>query len=832
MSKKIFPLIALALTFLAVRPGRTQTPNTKQVDQTTAAATFRQYCAGCHSAQVKSGGVVINPDALGNLAADAETWEKVVRQLRAESMPPPTTNRRPDHASYVATASFLESRLDAAQAAKPNVGDLPQLHRLTRTEYQNAVRDLLGIQNLPQEMDYTVLLPADNSSSGFDNIADLLFVSPAVMERYLDAARKISRLAVGDVGAPVMVNIHTMPVQHPQDARVDELPLGTRGGLAVHGYFPLDARYDIKIETSGQARDQHQIEISVDGERVQLITMGNAGGGGRAGGAGAAKGKGAPGGPGAAKGGPPAGAPAAATNGAPPAAPNGIPGAAGFGGGRGAGRGNVYRIPVKAGPHLIGVTFAEKSDVMEEGVVKPRTRSRGTQPSIGQVTISGPYEATGPGDTPARQLIFTCKTQDAACARQILGKLMRKAYRRPVNDTDVADLMPFYEAGKAERSFDLGIQKAIERLLVSPQFLYRIEQPKNNVAAGTAYPVTDLELASRLSFFLWSSVPDDELLDAAVAGKLRQSAVMEQQVKRMLDDPRSESLVNNFAAQWLFLRDLEVKEADLFLFRDFDEVLRHDLQRETELFLDSILRENRPVTELLTAKYTFLNERLAKHYEISGIQGSYFRKVTFPADVPRGGLLGQGSVLMLTSYSTRTSPVIRGKYVLDNLLAAPPPPPPANVPSLKTEGKTSDEPLTMREAMALHRQAPTCAGCHAKMDPIGFSLENFDAVGRWREVDNTGKKIDVAVELVDGTKFTGVEGLKGVILKDPARFVNAVTEKLMMYAIGRNVQYYDAPSVRAVVRDAAAKNYTFASLVEGIVKSRPFQMRANAPTKK
>lgn len=832
MSKKNLFLVAIVLAVLAVRPGFTQAPSQAQNDQAATSAAFKQYCLGCHSARVKSGGVVIDPDSLANVTPNAETWEKVVRQLRAESMPPPAAPR-PDHALYTKMATVLETKLDASAAAKPNVGDLPQFHRLTRTEYQNAIRDLLALDHLPQEMDYTVLLPADNASSGFDNLADLLFVSPAIMERYLDAARKVSRLAVGDPKAPVMVNIHTMRGQHPQDERVQELPMGTRGGLAINGYFPLDASYDIKVETSGQARDQFQIEISVDGERKQLIALGGAGGGR---GAAPAKPGAAPAKPGAAPGAAPNPGAAPAKPAAAPAKPGvapaersqGLPGAAGFAAG---GPRNVYRIPITAGPHLIGVTFAEKTEALDEAVLKPRTRDRGTQPAIGRVTISGPYDATGPGNTPARQRIFTCQTKDDACARQILSTLMRRAYRRPVNDTDLGDLIPFYEAGKVD-SFDQGIQKAIERLLVSPQFLYRIEMENPKVAAGVAYPVTDLELASRVSFFLWSSIPDDELLDAAIAGKLRQPAVLQQQINRMLSDPRSESMVNNFAAQWLFLRDLEVKEADLFLFRDFDEVLRKDLARETELFLDSILREGRPITDLITAKYTFLNERLAKHYEIPNIQGSYFRKVTFPADSPRGGLLGQASILMITSTSTRTSPVVRGKYVLDNFLASPPPPPPPNVPSLKTEGKTTDEPLSLREAMTLHRASPNCAGCHAKMDPIGFSLENFDAVGRWRDVDATNKTIDASTQLVDGTKFTGVNGLKGIILKDPDRFVNAVTEKLMMYALGRNVQYYDAPSIRAIVHDSAKQNYTFASLVEGIVKSRPFQMRANQPQKK
>ncbi|MEO8100536.1 MAG: DUF1592 domain-containing protein [Acidobacteriota bacterium] len=830
MYKKILIPVVVVMALFAVRPGRTQAPPTAQANQAAASATLNQYCLGCHSAAVKSGGVVIDPNAIANAGTNAETWEKVVRQLRAESMPPPGVPR-PNHAGYQRVATFLETKLDAASQAKPNVGDLPQLHRLTRTEYENSIRDLVGLENLPQEMDYRVLLPADNSSSGFDNLADLLYVSPAVMERYLDAARKISRVAIGDPNAPVMVNIHAMEGQHPQDERVEDLAMGTRGGLSVHSYFPLDATYVFKVETSGNARDAHLIEVSVDGERRETITLGGAAAGGRGGAA-----PGGPGGPGgaggrggAAPGGP--GGPGGAAPGGPGGPPAGGRGG-GFAGGRGRGGGQPdLRIPITAGPHVIGVTFALKTEALDEALVKPRTRSRGTQPSISKVTISGPFEAKGPGDTPARRKIFVCKTQDAACAKQIVAGLMKKAFRRPVTDADVADLMPFYEAGKKERDFDLGIQKALERLLISPQFLYRIERDSPNLATGVAYPLTDIELASRLSFFLWSSIPDEQLLDVAASGKLRQPAELEKQVKRMLADSRSETMVTNFAAQWLFLRDLEVNEADLFLFRDFDDVLRKDLARESELFLSSVLRENHSVLELLSANYSFLNERLAKHYEIPNIQGSYFRKVTFPPGSPRGGLLGQGSILMITSKSTRTSPVVRGKYVLDNLLASGPPPPPPNVPSLKTEGANTDQQLSMREAMTLHRASPACAGCHAKMDPIGFSMENFDAVGRWRDVDSSGKVIDVATQLVDGTKFTGVAGLKELLLKDPDRFVNAMTQKLLMYSIGRNVQYFDAPAVRGVVREAATKNYTFDALVLGVVKSRPFQMRANPPVR-
>ncbi len=748
--------------------------------------TIRQYCIGCHSAALKTGGIVLDPTALGQVANNAETWEKAVHQLRAKSMPP-SPIPRPDAATYNKVASYLETELDRTAAAKPNAGALPSLHRLTRTEYSNAIRDLLALSDLPKEMDFTLLLPADNAASGFDNIADLLYVSPATMERYLDSATKISRLAVGDPSMPLMVNIHPLPGELPQDKRVEDLPFGTRGGIAIKTYIPLDGEYDIQFDLAGQAREEHQIEISVDGERKQLIPIGGAGGGGRGG-----------------------------------------RGGGGGRGGRGGGTPNQYRIAMKAGPRLIGVTFSQKTEALDEGTLRNRERSRGTQPAIGSVTVRGPYNVTGPGDTPSRERIFTCHPDNAsaepACARQILTTLARRAYRRPVTDQDLVALMTFYESGRKERNFDLGIQTALERLLVSPQLLYRIERDPAGVAPGTAFRVSDLELASRLSFFLWSSIPDDELLNVASAGKLKQPDVLEQQVKRMLADPRSESMVTNFAAQWLYLRDVDVKAPDLFLFRDFDQGLRQSFKRETELFLDSVLRENRSVKELLTANYTFLNERLAEHYGIPNIRGSQFRRVTLPEGSPRGGLLGQGSILLLTSYSNRTSPVLRGKYVLENLLASAPPPPPANVPSLVTEGAKTGETLSLREAMVQHRANPACASCHARMDPIGFAMENFDAIGQWRAED-AGKPIDVKSTLTDGTVVDGMAGVKSLILADPERFAGAVTDKLLMYAIGRNVQYFDAPAVRKIVHDAAPGDYKFSSLVLGVVESAPFQMR-------
>jgi hypothetical protein len=744
-----------------------------------------QYCLTCHNASLKTGGLTLDPADLAHVSAKPEQWEKVVAKLRTNAMPP-AGMPRPDQATYNSAATYLETELDRAAAANPNPGKLPLLHRLSRTEYENAIRDLLALDALPKEMDYSLLLPADNSSSGFDNIADLLFVSPAIMERYLDAARKISRLAVGDPSLPVMVNSYRLSPEQTQDTRVDALPFGTRGGLGVRTYFPLDADYTIKFELAAAARDPQQIEVSVDGVRMQLVTVGD--------------------------------------------------GAGGRGGRGGRGRGAAVgedkplevRIPVKAGSRLIGVAFVERDEVRDEATVRPRMRGRGSQPALLTVTIAGPYDAKGPGETAARRRIFVCRpatvSEETGCARKILSTLARRAYRRPVTDADLEDLMPFYKEGRSSAGFDMGIQKAVERLLVSPQFLFRIEHQPAAVTTGTAYRISDIELASRLSFFLWSSIPDDELLDAAAAGKLKDPAVLELETRRMLADPRSESLVTNFAAQWLFLRDVELKQPDVLLFPDFDDGLRYGFERETELFLDSIVRENRSVLDLLTANYTFINDRLAKQYGIPNIEGSYFRRYTFPDGNPRGGLLGQGSILTLTSYSTRTSPVVRGKWVLENLLNAAPPPPPPNIPALKTEGKQAGETLSMREAMTQHRANPSCATCHARMDPIGFAMENFDAVGRWRDNDN-GKAIDTSGVFTDGTKFDGIAGLKKALLAHPEQFVHTVAGKLMMYGVGRNLQYFDEPSIRAVVQEAARDNYTFQSLILGIVKSTPFQMR-------
>ena len=741
------------------------------------------YCTTCHSERLKTAGLVLDPMGVARPGDQSETWEKVLRQLRAGTMPPPGA-ARPPQAFYARATGYLARELEASAATRPNPGSLPLAHRLTRTEYANVIRDLLALPDLPKEFDYATLLPADNASSGFDNLADTLFVSPAAMERYLAAALKISRVAVGDPDMGALVNTHITPVRQPQEDRNEALPFGTRGGLQIDGYFPLDAEYEFKVETAGAGADVHQLEISIDGERKAITNVSR-------------------------RPGVPAG----------DDAPN-----------RGA-----FRFAVPAGPRSVGVAFVERSEALSEAPLRPPGRNRGALPSVVSVTVTGPFNATGPGDTPSRRRLFVCRpsTRDArsgqgpdaeesACADRILTTLLRRAYRRNVTADDLRRVRQFYEQGRAERDFDRGIQRALERVLVSPQFLFRIEQEPAGAVPGSVHRVGDFELASRLSFFLWSSIPDEELLDAAAAGTLRQPEVLRRQVTRMLADPRSRSLVTNFAAQWLFLRDVETKEPDVYLFRDFDEGVRAAFVRETELFLDSILRENRSVLELLTADYTFLNEPLAKHYGIPQITGSHFRRVTLPKGSPRRGLLGHGSILSITSYSTRTSAVLRGKYVLENLLASPPPPPPADVPSLNTE--RSGTPLSMKEAMQMHRASPACAGCHAKMDPIGFALENFDALGRWRAEEN-GRPLEVTSALPDGTTVDGIEGVRQLVLRDPALFVEAITGKLLMYALTRNIQHYDQPTIRVIARESARQNYTFASLVLGVVNSVPFQSR-------
>ena len=790
--------VSLLLSAAGLQAARLQQPpaTARPAASAQAAATLRsvldRYCVGCHNQTAKTAGLMLDTTDVTNVSAGAVIWEKVVRKLRSGAMPP-AGRPQPTQATGDAVVRFLETELDRAAAANPNPGKLPLLHRLSRTEYQNAIRDLLGLNAVPKEMDLTLLLPADNSSSGFDNIADLLFVSPTTMEGYLEAARKISRLAVGDPTIPLIIDTHLLPNDLRQDVRVGGLPFGTRGGTVVRTYLPLNGEYEIKVEFAGIAAQPHQLEITVDGERLRIFTVARK----------PAKTEGEE------------ASPLAKAN--RPAADDVID------------KNLETRVALKAGARAIGITFIQHSDARDESFLLPSLRSRGPLPSVARLTISGPYDGQAPQETPVRRHIFSCYpttlAEEEPCAKRILSRLASRAYRGTVTDADMEELLPFYAAGRTAGGFDMGIQRALERLLVSPQFLFRIERIPANASQGKAFRITNLELASRLSFFLWSSIPDDELIEVAESGKLGDPAVLEQQVRRMLADPRSESIVTNFAAQWLYLRDIETKRPDELLFPDFDESLRQALWRETELFLDSIMRENRSVLEILTANYTFVNERLARHYGIPHVKGPHFRRLTLGKDEVRSGLLGHGSILTLTSYATRTSPVLRGKWILENILASPPPPPPPNVPTLETENSNNGKALSMRDAMVLHRANPVCATCHARMDPLGFALENFDAVGKWRDIAESGEAIDASATL-DSLTFEGIPGLQKMLLSNPQEFVTSVTEKLLTYAVGRDLHYYDAPTVRAIVRDSAAANHTFTSLILGIVKSNPFQMRS------
>ena len=766
-----------------------------------ATALVDRYCVTCHSqrivgetgepsssltTQLRDTGLALDALDTGNVGPDAEAWERVVRKLRARVMPP-VGRPRPDDQSREALVSWLEHALDEAAASSPNPGRPPALHRLSRTEYQNAVRDLLGLDHFPKEFDVSVMLPADNATSGFDNLADLLFVSPTLMEGYLTAARKISRLAVGDPTMLPIVDTYRIDRELRQDTHIEGLPLGTRGGTRIRSYLPLDGEYLITVSFAGAAREPHELEVSVDGERVRTFTVGEH---------------------------------------PPERLANGVftfeadPDV-------------EVRLPLVAGPRDLVVAFLPRGGAAPEGLVRPASRSRGRQPAIAEVTISGPYGADGAGETPSRRRIFACHPGTAAadgqhrdCAGRIASTLARRAYRRPATDDDLQRLLPFYDKGVVEGGFERGVQRMVERVLVSPEFLFRIERDPEGVRAGSSYRLGDLELASRLSFFLWSSIPDGELLGHAVSGDLRDPSVLDAQVRRMLADPRSHALVSNFAEQWLFLRDVDAKEPDPGFFPSFDENLRTAFRRETELFIDSIMRGDRSVLELMTADYTFLNERLAKHYGVPHVYGSHFRRVDL-TDSGRRGLLGQGSILTLTSYATRTSPVLRGKWILENLLSAPPPPPPPDVPALD-ETTADGRPRSMREAMEQHRTNPVCASCHAQMDPLGFALENFDAIGRWRSRSESGGPIDTAGVLPDGSPVDGPAGLRAGLLRTPEQFVTTVTEKLLMYALGRGVEHYDAPTVRAIVREAGDEAYSFSSIVLGIVNSTPFQMRMSA----
>jgi hypothetical protein len=756
-------------------------------------AVINEYCITCHSAKLRTGGLSLQDADLNNIPGGAETWEKVIRKLRTGSMPPQGVPR-PDGGTVNALASFLETSLDRAAAAKPNPGHA-SMHRLNRSEYANAIRDLLAL-----DVDATALLPPDDESSGFDNIADVLRMSPSLMERYLSASWNISRETVGNMNiAPETATYRVRP-DLSQDQHIEGLPLGTRGGILVHHYFPLDAEYVIKLrlwrntfDLMRGMEDTHQIEISVDGNQVRLVTAGGH------------------------------------EEFLRMTANPGTFGAE-------LDKQLTVRLPLKAGPHVITASTILRSHAEKDDLIKPflRTTIDGLDimgdPSVDRLTVEGPLHPTSSGQTPSRAKIFVCTPQnekeELPCARKIIAALVRRAYRRPIQDADLETPLSFYQRRRnGNGSFDAGIESALQFVLASPEFLFRFEPDPNGLPVDSAYQVSDIALASRLSFFLWSAPPDDELLKVASEGKLRQHAVLQQQVIRMLADPRADALVDNFAEQWLFLRNLKNSSPDPQIFPDFDDNLRQAMREETKLFFQSIVREDRSVMDLLNADYTFVNERLARHYGIPNVYGSQFRRVALtsvPDSDARRGLLGQGSILTVTSYPNRTSPVQRGKWILTNLLGIPPTPPPPNVPALKENG--DGKPLSLRERMEQHRADPVCAGCHRVMDPIGFSLENFDAVGQWRTKDD-GSTIDPSGMLYNGAKVDGPVALRKMLASQPDVFAGVMAEKLLTYALGRGVQYYDMPAVRKIVQQAGSNDLRFSSLVLATVESVPFEMK-------
>jgi hypothetical protein len=769
--------IWVAVAVAIVRVGRTQSP-----PEASVSTVVNQYCTGCHNSKVKAGSFVLDSIVTAPVGQHSEEWEKVVRKLRVRHMPPMGLPR-PDERTYEAVVGSLAAQLDTAAAGQADPGRTDTFRRLNRTEYQNAIRDLLKL-----DVDVTSTLPGDEAGYGFDNVT-VANLSPTLLESYLQAAQRISALALGVPGKSPGGDLQTLPPDLTQEQQFEDQPLGTHGGMIMKYTFPEDADYDITVRLQ-RDRNEHvegisgsnDVEVMLDGERVRLVTV------------------------------------------RPPGPGNDH---------SGVDKDLSFRLAVKAGPHAVSATLPEKASSVLESGRQPymahfnMDRHPRLTPAIYSISIVGPYNAKGPGDTPSRRRILVCKPagpgDEEPCARKIFATLTRRAYRRAVTDADLQAPLRFYRQGRAAGSFDEGIDMGLRAVLVSPEFLFRIEQDPNGVAPKTAYKISDVELASRLSFFLWSSIPDDELLDLAIQNKLRSPGVLEKQVRRMLADERSKTLVTNFADQWLYLRNLASANPDMRIFAGFDDNLRQAFRRETELFLGDIFRQDRSVLDLLSAKYTYLNERLAKHYGIPNVYGARFRRVDLDENSHRGGLLRQGSILTVTSYADRTSPVIRGKWILGNLMGVAPPPPPNGVPKLP-EVHGVEQAVSMRERMAQHRADPVCAGCHKLMDPAGFAMENYDAVGRWR-THETGKPIDASGGLPDGSTFTGVDGLQKALMSRPEAFVGTMTEKLMTYSLGRGVTYADAPAVRKIVRDSRGGGYHFSSLVLGIVNSAPFQMR-------
>lgn len=771
MKRARLPLVtwtAAAACALAL-PVSAQTATASRTD------VVNRYCVTCHNDKTRTGGLTLEHIDADRVGAALGTWERVVRKLRSGAMPPAGLPR-PDKAVHDAFVRSLEAALDRVAEAAPNPGG-SGVHRLNRVEYTNAIRDLLGL-----DVDGASLLPADTASYGFDNIADVLTVSPGLMDRYLSAAYRISRLAIGDPAMRPRIDTYNISPRVLQDSRMsEEMPFGSRGGTAIHHLFPVDGDYAITVLLGRSVSRTASVDVRLDGVRVKLLTAADAK------------------------------RSEALT-----------------------GQELQFHLPVRAGTRVLAVTFADSvpRKAVDETRLTPGEHpvsvGRGfNQVAIRTIQIDGPYNSTGPGNTASRAAIFVCRpsspSDEEPCARRILTSLARRAYRRPATDADVRQLLDFYRAGRADKDFDTGIQRALERALVSFDFLFRVEAPSKKPVPGAPYRISDVELASRLSFFLWSSLPDDELLTVAARGELKNAAVLERQVRRMLADPKADALMENFGGQWLYLRNLRIAARASGVFPEFNDSLRDDFRRETELFLRAELREDRPVPDLLTANYSFLNDRLARHYGIPGVNGSHFRRVTFQGP-RRGGLLGQASILTLTSYPNRTAPTLRGKWVLENILGAPPPPPPPDVEGLK-EKDDQGQLLSMRARMERHRKSPVCASCHAQMDPIGFALENYDAIGRWRTRGEADVPIDASGLLPNGSKFNGPQELRTLLLSRREEFVSTVAEKLLTYALGRGLEPYDMPAVRKIRRDAAAGEFRWSALILGIVRSVPFQMR-------
>jgi len=770
-------LLAWVLSFLCWESVVAQPPDLHSL--------IEQYCYDCHDSETGKGGLNLEMLREAPMADHTVAWEKVARKLDARQMPP-IGKDRPDDASFDRMVTQLTRSLDRLAELHPNPGRTETVRRLTRAEYQNAIRDLLALN-----IDASTLLPKDESSHGFDNIT-VGTLSPTLLNRYITAAQRLSRLAVGASNVKTGGETYRIPADVTQETHVEGLPLGTRGGILIPHTFSHDAEYEIRVRLARDRNEEieglngtYQLDLLIDNKRIERFTV------------------------------------------VPPKIRNDYESVDGK---------LFVRIPVTAGLHEVGVTFVDHSDALLERERQPYSvafnmhRHPRLSPAIYQVSINGPYHIQGAGDTASRRKVFIERPanadQEEACAERILSNLMRRAFRRPVSDEDLLQPMEFYKKHRAQGGFEAGIEAALSAILVSPEFLFRVEEDPADVPADTAYTIPDLQLASRLSFFLWSSIPDEELLDLAIRGELSKGETLTKQTRRMLADPRAHSLVSNFADQWLYLRNLEALTPDARLFPDFDENLRQAFRKETELFFESVLLGDRGVLDLLKSNYTFLNERLAKHYGISGIHGGHFRKVSLKPGMHRGGLLRQGSILAVTSYATRTSPVIRGHWILGNLLGAPPPPPPPNVPAL--EESSVDSSLSMRKRLAQHRANAACARCHDVLDPVGFSLENFDAVGRWRNTEK-GFPIDASGGLPDGSTFVGVDALEQALLQRPKLFVGTFVEKLLTFALGRGIEAYDAPAVRQIVREAEKNDYRLSSVIAAVVHSRPFQMRKTLP---